>query len=163
MDYQRTTTTQPRSHRQQNRHGENKQTPEQYLAHQKEQAIAQVMAAFNKWLNNKLDVISYAYETADAEEPSDPNGNTGGSAADNAAPRRSSKRSKRQLDGDDPDESAPGGDGGNGGDGKGNKRAKKDGNPERMLACPFFKRDPHTWSHERTCCGPGFPTIHRLK
>jgi hypothetical protein len=31
------------------------------------------------------------------------------------------------------------------------------------LACPFFKRDPDKYSQFRTCVGPGWDTVHRLK
>jgi hypothetical protein len=31
------------------------------------------------------------------------------------------------------------------------------------FACPFFKHDPQLYISCRTCAGPGWPTIHRLK
>lgn len=31
------------------------------------------------------------------------------------------------------------------------------------FACPFFKRDPTHYQSERTCVGPGWTTIHRVK
>jgi hypothetical protein len=31
------------------------------------------------------------------------------------------------------------------------------------FACPFFKHDPQRYISCRTCAGPGWPTIHRLK
>lgn len=31
------------------------------------------------------------------------------------------------------------------------------------FACPYYKRDPHRFSSERTCSGPGWPNIQRLK
>jgi hypothetical protein len=30
-------------------------------------------------------------------------------------------------------------------------------------ACPFYKRNPHRFSSERSCSGPGWPNIQRLK
>jgi hypothetical protein len=31
------------------------------------------------------------------------------------------------------------------------------------LACPFYKRDPEKYSHIRSCVGPGWDSVHRLK
>ncbi|KAL1601478.1 hypothetical protein SLS60_006393 [Paraconiothyrium brasiliense] len=31
------------------------------------------------------------------------------------------------------------------------------------FACPFFKHDPNRYRHKRTCGGPGWPTVHRMK
>ncbi len=35
--------------------------------------------------------------------------------------------------------------------------------PNHMLGCPFFKRDPQRHSKHRSCTGPGWRTIHRVK
>ncbi|KAB5585608.1 hypothetical protein GE09DRAFT_32047 [Coniochaeta sp. 2T2.1] len=43
--------------------------------------------------------------------------------------------------------------------GKSHKKAK----PEPKFACPFLKHDPEKYRNQRTCCGPGFPTVHRVK
>lgn len=45
-------------------------------------------------------------------------------------------------------------------------RASRPGNfrSSRRLACPFFKRKPWKYQqHSRSCTGPGFHTVHRLK
>ncbi|KAF2640667.1 hypothetical protein P280DRAFT_549491 [Massarina eburnea CBS 473.64] len=31
------------------------------------------------------------------------------------------------------------------------------------FACPFFKHDPNRYRNQRTCPGPGWPTVHRMK
>ncbi|KAF2797275.1 hypothetical protein K505DRAFT_334452 [Melanomma pulvis-pyrius CBS 109.77] len=31
------------------------------------------------------------------------------------------------------------------------------------FACPFYKHDPDRYRHRRTCPGPGWPTVHRMK
>lgn len=66
---------------------------------------------------------------------------------------------KRQLNDRDDDEADDLGDG-NFGDRNGNKRFKKN---ERRFACPYFKHDPDRYRVERTCCGPGWLDLHRLK
>lgn len=43
------------------------------------------------------------------------------------------------------------------------KRSKHKQNGTRMLACPFFKRNPQRYQRERSCVGPGWETMHRLK
>ena len=51
-----------------------------------------------------------------------------------------------------------------------NKRQKQqsgallDSNPSRTyLACPFYKRNPDLYRDKRSCPGPGWPTVSRLK
>lgn len=45
------------------------------------------------------------------------------------------------------------------------KKAKVgDGEPSnKRLACPFFKHNPQRYQEERSCVGPGWRTVHRLK
>lgn len=43
------------------------------------------------------------------------------------------------------------------------KRSKHKQTGKRMLACPFFKRNPQRYQRERSCVGPGWETMHRLK
>jgi hypothetical protein len=31
------------------------------------------------------------------------------------------------------------------------------------FACPFYKHEPHRFRNRRTCPGPGWPTVHRMK
>jgi hypothetical protein len=31
------------------------------------------------------------------------------------------------------------------------------------FACPFYKHDPHRFRNRRTCPGPGWPTVHRMR
>ncbi|KAI6084588.1 hypothetical protein F4821DRAFT_261818 [Hypoxylon rubiginosum] len=33
----------------------------------------------------------------------------------------------------------------------------------RRFACPYFKRSPERYRHQRSCAGPGWPSVHRLK
>ncbi|KAK7756446.1 hypothetical protein SLS62_001672 [Diatrype stigma] len=139
-------------------------TPEQFLEKKKAEGVALVMAEFKTWLDKRLDVITYAYETAGMSE--DPAANSGGTGSQDSnasgKSQRSSKRPKRQFGEDDPNNSSSGGDE-NGRDNGGNKRAKKDTDTKKRFACPYYKHDPRTHRRERTCCGPGWDSIHRLK
>lgn len=53
-------------------------------------------------------------------------------------------------------------------DGGKHPRQKKvkleEGEPsKKRLACPFFKHNPRRYQEERSCVGPGWRTVHRLK
>ncbi|KAK9798848.1 hypothetical protein SCARD494_02726 [Seiridium cardinale] len=142
------------------------QTPEQYIATRKREAVEAIMAVFNTWLDKRLSVISYAYEASDGSEDA-PNGagnpNSGNSKSNTSSGHG---RPKRQLNDDDDEQSgssAGGGGNGNGEDRGGNKRARKDAEDKPLFACPFFQHDPTTHCTHRSCTGPGWPSIHRLK
>ncbi|PSR97611.1 hypothetical protein BD289DRAFT_425290 [Coniella lustricola] len=36
-------------------------------------------------------------------------------------------------------------------------------NTEKRFACPYYKNNPGKFRQKRTCCGPGWPTVHRVK
>ena len=46
---------------------------------------------------------------------------------------------------------------------KKSKARKADAKSRRPLACPFFKRYPQKYMTQRTCAGPGWHSMHRLK
>jgi hypothetical protein len=77
-------------------------------------------------------------------------------------PHRSSREKRRASDRDDEQRNREE-------DGNPKKRRKvtPSSDTEMMLArpfaCPFFKHDPQLYSARRSCPGPGWPTVHRLK
>ncbi|KAL1882362.1 hypothetical protein VTK73DRAFT_1921 [Phialemonium thermophilum] len=44
-----------------------------------------------------------------------------------------------------------------------NKRTKNSPREQRLYACPYYKHDPDKYKLVRTCCGPGWESLHRLK
>jgi serine/threonine protein kinase len=46
---------------------------------------------------------------------------------------------------------------------KDKKKAKMTLPNDLKLACPFFKQKPELYKSRRTCCGPGWCTVHRVK
>ncbi|KAF5695776.1 hypothetical protein FDENT_82 [Fusarium denticulatum] len=42
------------------------------------------------------------------------------------------------------------------------KRSKTTSTTPRF-ACPFYKHDPERYANTRSCCGPGWETVHRVK
>ncbi|XXG97395.1 hypothetical protein Hte_003696 [Hypoxylon texense] len=105
-----------------------------------------------------------AYEASEASGNSASGSGDAGSGSSSSGQGRSSRssRAKRRLGGDDQDNSSAGGDEGDPNRG-GSKRAKTDNEPEQKFACPFFKHDAKAHSKHRSCTGPGWTSLHRLK
>ncbi|RWA09133.1 hypothetical protein EKO27_g5966 [Xylaria grammica] len=149
----------------QDREGERRLTAEEYIAHRREIAVEQVMAGFQKWLDKRLAIISYTIEASEAADGTGTNTRNAGSKSPETGGEKSggtSRRQKRQLSDDDNPDDFSGGDD-NGQDRGGNKRAKKDTDPEELkLACPFHKHNPKAHKKE-LCMKGGWKSIHRLK
>lgn len=83
---------------------------------------------------------------------------TRASDSPNPGPTRGRQHSKRPADRDN-----------DGDDERENKRQLKqspegpDGIPMRRFACPYFKRNPRRYQEERSCTGPGWKSVHRMK
>ncbi|KAI1780799.1 hypothetical protein F4818DRAFT_435996 [Hypoxylon cercidicola] len=189
MDSKRKTGAAQRlGHCQLNHEGERRLTPDQYVAIKKQEAVELVMAQFNRWFDKRLAIISwlvvmfcafhsstssdplippdleYAYEASEASGSSASGSGDAGSGNSSSGQGQSSRssRAKRRLSGDDQDNSSAGGDEGDPNRG-GSKRAKTDNEPEQKFACPFFKHDAKAHSRHRSCTGPGWTSLHRLK
>ncbi|KAI1471137.1 uncharacterized protein F4812DRAFT_467345 [Daldinia caldariorum] len=161
------------SHCQLNHESERGLTPDQYVAIKKQEAVAIVMAKFNRWFDKKLAIISWSYvvtSLSHACEASEASGSSTGSSTETNSGSSSSgqgqsgpsTRTKRRLGGDDQDNSSAGGDEDDPDRGD-SKRAKKDVESERKFACPFYKNDPKAHRKHRSCAGPGWTSLHRLK
>jgi len=87
-----------------------------------------------------------------------------GTTSGGGAPRKGTGGQKRQRQRDESDESQDEKRGdGNGGNRKTLKRAKTEPEPDKRLACPFYKHNPVKYQNHRTCCGPGWKDTHRMK
>lgn len=110
-----------------NREGERRLTPEEYIAHRKQLAVEKVMSGFQRWLDKRLAIISYTIEASEASDGTGPSARGTGSrgkSTDEKMSSGASNRPKRQFSDDDNGDDDPGGDD-NGQDRGGNKRAKK--------------------------------------
>ena len=67
-------------------------------------------------------------------------------------PRRNSRQGRNRGAGD-----------GDGGDGDDETTPGFGATESKKLACPYFKRDPQKYQRVRSCPGPGWDTVHRLK
>jgi hypothetical protein len=80
-----------------------------------------------------------------------------GSRSSQASSGKRKARSGESLPPDDPDED----------DAKRRRvsvtTTTEDSETGPRFACPFFKHDPHRYRQKRTCGGPGWPTVHRMK
>ncbi|KAI1857967.1 hypothetical protein JX265_010997 [Neoarthrinium moseri] len=153
------------SHSQPRQNASRGQTPEQLIALKRREGVEAVMAVFQTWLDKRLAIIDYAVESSEVS-----GGFAGGSSTEDSGDGKTgsssgSGRGKRQFNGDDDTNgSSSGGDGKRGGEDRGgNKRAKKDAEKKPMFACPYFQHDPRRHCTHRSCVGPGWPSIHRLK
>ncbi|KAF4501695.1 hypothetical protein FAGAP_2101 [Fusarium agapanthi] len=43
------------------------------------------------------------------------------------------------------------------------KKRPKTASAAPRFACPFYKHDPERYANSRSCCGPGWETVHRVK
>jgi len=102
------------------------------------------------------------------------NSSQGESPSGNKKRRRSDSRPRGRKDEEDDDEDNGGDDGGIDGDGHDLPGSPNQALP--LLACPFYKRDPQKYNIQhitsrgqakktdyRSCAGPGFKSIQRLK
>ena len=87
-----------------------------------------------------------------------PNASRSSRGNSQASSSKRKSRSDESLPPDEPDE-----------DGS-NKRRRisiatttEDSETGPRFACPFFKHDPNRYRNRRTCPGPGWPTVHRVK
>lgn len=75
---------------------------------------------------------------------------------------QSGQTAKRKR-GDDPDDQDSASGNGQGGKGPSQKRTKMEAAVRQKIACPYMKRYPVEFSTWRTCPGPGFDGMHRMK
>ncbi|KAK3293570.1 uncharacterized protein B0H64DRAFT_404907 [Chaetomium fimeti] len=133
----RSSGTPPPSH-----HSATTTNRESFLSRKKKEIVDRSMDLFQTSLNKCLDNSASSASAA------------AGAAA--VAPKRRVKRG-REDDVDESNRSVAGGD----------KVKKKKFNPKegngKTFACPFCKHDPAKYKKTKTCCGPGWEDVHRVK
>ncbi|WQF81928.1 hypothetical protein CDEST_06942 [Colletotrichum destructivum] len=133
-----------------------------YVEYRKRLFIKIFMEKVDEWLDENVCPLE---EACDYEEGSSSSSKSSGSTGKKSSGNRSKPPagSKRQLRGDDQDEDRQGGEDGSRQD-RNKKRAKTDVHDDRKrFACPFYKYDPKRYKHHRSCFGPGWTELHRLK
>ncbi|KXH46095.1 hypothetical protein CNYM01_06832 [Colletotrichum nymphaeae SA-01] len=121
------------------------------------------MEKFGEWLDDNLCSSEEAYDHEGDCQPGSTSSDSGGVKEGTIAGRPVTGR-KRQLKGRNQED-----DGGSENDesndrNRNKKRTKTDEDDNRQkFACPFYKHDPARYKSHRTCVGPGWHGIHRMK
>lgn len=175
------TTTTTSNTNNNNTNNRTEESPPSFLSRKKKEIVDRSMALFQAGFDRCLDKSvsgsssSFAASAAAAAAAA---GGAGLAAAAAAAGRRRVKR-VREEDGEDCEDGCGGkgeGKGGGGGGVKGAVVKKKRGNPAvekgerkkggeggKKFACPFCRHDPGRYRNVKTCCGPGWDDVHRVK
>jgi hypothetical protein len=118
------------------------------------------MSGIMRWLDCKLGAPS---EGCDGEHSSNGSSKHGPESGVSHKSQRPGGQ-KRQRRRHDDDSSGQEDERGNDGEGGEKKRPRMDSDNNRLrFACPFFKHSRGKHIRKRSCCGPGFVSIHRLK
>lgn len=116
------------------------------------------MAVILECLDKKLEALEEACDAGDYVFPPS-HASSGGSRSGKSVSKAAGQ--KRQLHRDDQEDGSKGGDSGD--PDRNNKRAKMDEDNLPKYACPYYKYDPERFKNHRTCCGPGWGEVHRVK
>lgn len=136
-----------------------------YLETRKRQIVDRVISHTVKWLRIKLFLAKRAAGLADN------NSDQGGGSLRQTSTGKESGKSRENKKRDHESSSESGGESGKeADDGDKSHQNEKEGKGKaaqsRMipkLACPYYKYDPDTYKSWRTCPGPGWDDVHRVK
>jgi hypothetical protein len=111
-------------------------------------------------------VLDWNFKTLARARGNDSSGSNGGPPSSferGSSDQAPSRKRRRTSDGDDgsPDGRENGKDSGSQGDKGDDATSSKD--PGRKLACPFYKHMPREHMKDRSCAGPGWMKVHRVK
>ncbi|CAM1504800.1 Fc.00g023910.m01.CDS01 [Cosmosporella sp. VM-42] len=129
----------------------------QELRRRKKQIVDTLMAVILECLDKKLEALEEACDGGCSPSHASSSGFRTGNQKSQLAGQ------KRQLHRDDQDDNDNDDDSG-GRENRNNKRAKIVSEENRLkYACPYYKFDPERFKSHRTCCGPGWSEVHRVK
>jgi hypothetical protein len=127
-------------------------------------------ALVNKFLESRFDPPSGIRSLAGSDQTSSSSG--GGQASETSITSRAGNGSGKKRSRDDAlptDRSSDNGHGEGNGDDP-NKRQRPSPSTKLLLsglekryACPYFKRNPELYGSRRSCIGPGWTDVHRVK
>ena len=123
----------------------------------KRDAVEGLMAEFEALLDHSLGVRSRATSTGSSNGSSPPR-----SSAEQPSQQRDSGRGKRKERDEDDSRSSRGG-----GDDDRYKKVHVEGPSNdlspRKFACPYYRRNSQKHKKHRSCAGPGWISVHRVK
>ncbi|KAH7155357.1 hypothetical protein B0J13DRAFT_223947 [Dactylonectria estremocensis] len=127
------------------------------LHYRKRRIVESLMAAIVECIEKKLEALEEGGDTTNqSSHPS-----SSGFRSGNGTSQWAGQKRHHRLDDD--------GEGSNGEDDSSsrkdnNKKAKMLNDDSRLrFACPYYKYDPQRFKDHRTCIGPGWPSVHRVK
>jgi hypothetical protein len=123
--------------------------------HYQRQAVDRLMAEFKALLDQGLGIRSRGSSETPSGAPTSQEIST---SQQSNGPSRQDKRKREDADDND--------DLNRGGDGEGSKRAMLDipsSAPILRFACPYYRRNPRRHTKHRSCAGPGWVSVHRVK
>lgn len=119
------------------------------------------LSDFDKWVAIAINRggSSKAAEGSDAAPPKQSDSKMVDQPIGDFRPQSLKGKGKRTAGEDEQEESD------NDGTGRGtpNKRERLVVDKGPRLACPYYKHNPRRYRHTRSCAGPGFETVHRVK
>ncbi|OLN87335.1 hypothetical protein CCHL11_03672 [Colletotrichum chlorophyti] len=133
-----------------------------YVEYRKRLFVQIFMEKLNELLDEHVCPLEEAYDhEEESTGSSKPPGTT--KSGNSSKANKPTAGIKRHLRGEDRDEDHSESDEKSGRD-RNNKRAKTDVDDDRQkFACPFYKHDPVRYKNHRSCVGPGWTELHRLK
>ncbi|KAK7453850.1 hypothetical protein Landi51_03790 [Colletotrichum acutatum] len=147
--------------------GRNRTSPapaviDNYLAYRKQAFIKIFMARVCEWLDDNVYNLGDAHDQDGGCQRGSKASSSGG-VKRRATEARPVAGQKRQLKGRDQDEEGSENDENN--ERKPNKKRTKteEDDYRQKFACPYYKNDPVRYKSHRTCVGPGWHEIHRVK
>ena len=122
----------------------------------RQQTVDRLMAEFRDLLNQSIGIRSRPASTDPSTVPSSAHQGSERNSSQTIRGNRGQNRS-----GSSPGNNQTGGDGNPAEDSEAVEPS--DAHLDRRLACPYFKREPRKHRKHRSCAGPGWTTVHRVK
>ncbi|KAF7547065.1 hypothetical protein G7Z17_g7974 [Cylindrodendrum hubeiense] len=129
----------------------------QQLRYRKKHIVDSLMAAIVECIEKKLEALEDGCEGASSpSQPSSSGFRPGSQKSQWAGQKRHHRLDDGGEDEKDDDDNRSRKDK--------NKKAKRINDDTRLrFACPYYKHDPQRFKDHRTCLGPGWPDVHRVK
>ncbi|KAK7413068.1 hypothetical protein QQX98_008076 [Neonectria punicea] len=132
----------------------------QQLRYRKKRIVESLMAAIVECIEKKLETLEEGGDGGNNPSPPSSSGFRPGKRMTSQAAGQ--KRQHRRDDGGEDDDDGDDDDGSR--KNKNTKKAKTINDDTRLrFACPYYKRDPQRFKDHRTCLGPGWTDVHRVK
>ncbi|RYP46969.1 hypothetical protein DL768_006892 [Monosporascus sp. mg162] len=131
------------------------------LGHRGQRLERDIICFFERLVDTQMGIVQH-YGAQQSRQSSRDVGSTREESSSNPTRNSSGSGGKRSISNDRDDGDNTGGNG-RGNAGRNGKAPRLDEPAHQKIACPFMKRHPVEFSTWRTCLGPGFSDINRMK